>query len=110
MDRLELLTVEDRFQSKHFGLVLVPDFAVPPGPWKNLSDVVIVLRPDGFEFEETAEFNLGHFNIRDPKISIDERWRIVVSLPNGKKKDVPVGSKILVSRETENAVLVGNAA
>jgi hypothetical protein len=59
MDRLELLTVEDCFQSKHIGLVVVPDFALPPGPWKNFSDVVVVLRPDGFKFEETAEFNLG---------------------------------------------------
>ena len=109
MDGLELLTVEDCFQSKRIGLVLVPDFALPSGPWKNFSDVVIVLRPDGFEFEETADFNLGRFNIHDPNVSIEERWRIVVSLPNGKKKDVPVGSKILVSRKTGNAVLVGNA-
>lgn len=109
MDRLELLTVEDCFEFKHIGLVVVPDFAVPPGTWKNFSDIVIVLRPDGCEFEETAEFNLARFNIRDPDVSMDVRWRIVVSLPKGKKKDVPVGSKILVSRETGNAVLVGNA-
>ena len=110
MEGLELLTVADCFQLSNIGLVVVPDFAVPPGHWKNFSDTVIVLRPDRREFEETAEFKMSHFDICDPNVSMDKRWRIVVSLPNVRKEDVPVGSKILVSQETGNAVLIGNAA
>ena len=110
MERVELLSVEERFQLSRIGLVVVPDFSVPSGRWKNFSETVVVVRPDGHEFEATAQFNMSHFNIPDLNVSVDRRWRVVVSLPDGKKEDVPIGSKILVSRETRNAVLIGNAA
>ncbi len=110
MERVELLTVEECFQLSHVGLVVVPDFSVPCGRWKNFSETVVVIRPDGREFEANAQFNMSHFNIPDPDVSVDKRWRVLVSLPDGKKNEVPIGSKILVSRETRNAVLIGNAA
>lgn len=110
MERVELLTVEECFQLSQMGLVLVPDFSVPRGNWKNFSDTVVLARPDGHEFEVFAQFNMSHFNIRDPNASVDKRWRVVVSLPELKKVDVPIGSKILVSSEVKEAVLIGNAA
>ena len=53
---------------------------------------------------------MSHFNIRDPNVSVDKWWRVVVSLPELKKVDVPIGSKILVYSEVKDAVLIGNAA
>ena len=110
MEHVELLNVEERFQITNAGLVLVPDFSVPNGCWKNFSETVVVVRPDGQTLETLAQFNMSHFNIPDPSVQIDERWRVVVWLPNAKKEEVPIGSKVLVSRETRNAVLVGTVA
>lgn len=109
MDHVELLTVEERFQIESIGLVVVPDFSVPSGRWKNFSETVVVVRPDGHHFELTADFKMAHFNIAAANASLDDRWRIVVWLPDGKKEEVPIGSKILVSHEAREAVIVGNA-
>jgi hypothetical protein len=105
MDRVELLTVEDCFQIEGFGLVLRPDFSVPNGRWAEVTEPVIVVRPDGEKFETAARFGLSHFRISDPAVSIDRRWRVVLSFPNAAKDLVPVGSKILVSHEMRDALL-----
>jgi hypothetical protein len=105
MDQAELLTVEDTSQIGGFGLVLRPDFSVPNGRWAERSGPALVVRPDGERLEVTARFGLSHFNISDPTVSIDRRWRVVLSLPNCTKEQVPVGSKILVSQEVRDAIL-----
>lgn len=110
MSQIELLTVEERFQVESLGLVVIPDFAVPSGRWRNFSEPVVVVRPDGNHFEVTAHFIISHFNIATTKASFDDSWRIVVWLPDGKKEEVPIGSKILVSHEAREAVIVGNAS
>lgn len=109
MSRVELLTVEDCFAIKGRGVVVIPDFRVPEG-WKDCTDTITVTKPDGQQYEVMAQFSMAHFNLIDPNASIDKRWRVVVLLLNGKKEDLPVGSKILVSQEIKEAVLPNNVA
>jgi hypothetical protein len=66
---------------------------------------VSVVRPDGAEFEATAQLNLAHVNIRDPKTPMDSRWRVVVAMPDRKKDELPLGSRILASAELRDALL-----
>ena len=109
MSRVELLTVADSFQISGRGVVVIPDFSVPDG-WKNRTDTITVAKPDGQQYEATAQFSVSHFNIRDPQVSIDRRWRVVVLLPDRTKDELPVGSKILVSPEVRDAILPYDAA
>ena len=109
MSRAELLTVESCFQIETVGLVVIPDFPVPNGKWKDFSETIEVVTSNGDHFELSARFYLTHFNISDPNAFADDRWRIVVLLPEGKKEEVQIGSKIFVSHEAREAVLAGNA-
>jgi hypothetical protein len=104
MHRVDLLSVQDHFQ---IGTVvyLVPAFSVPRGNWKSTSEQATVICPDGQEFEATAQFNLAHVNIRDPKAPMDRRWRVIVAMPDRKKDELPLGSRILVSAELRDALL-----
>lgn len=104
MNRVDLLSVQDHFQIGT-AVYLVPDFSVPRGNWKSTSEQVTVIRPDGGEFEATAQFNLAHVNIRDAKVSLDRRWRVIVAMPDRKKDELPLGSRILVSPELRDALL-----
>ena len=104
MSRVELLTIEDRFAIEGRGVVIVPDFSVPDG-WKDRTDAVVVMKPDGQQQEAEAQFSMSHFVPLDRKAPLDKRWRIVVLLLGGKKEDLPVGSKILVSQEVRDAIL-----
>lgn len=109
MALIELLSVSECFQLAQIGLILAPDFSVPPGRWSNFSDQVTVIRPDGSEFTAKCWFAITHFNFQDPNVPIDKRWRIVLSLPEVSKEDAPSGSKVMVSQETADAVLRGSA-
>jgi len=94
----ELLKVEDHFQLKNIGLTVVPDFSVPAkGKWNDFNTQLKVLAPDGKESVHKAHVGTWHFNIRDPKVSIDKRWRVVISFPDSDKESVPIGSTIYVS-------------
>ena len=104
MNPIELLTVEGSFQITGRGLVVRPDFAVPNG-WKNRSETVVVVRPDGQQQEATGEFSLSHFKPLDSKVSVDKRWRVVLMLKDYKSNELPIGSKILVSHETRDALV-----
>jgi len=110
MQQEELLTVADTFQLSHVGLTLMPDFAVPNGTWKSRSAPVVVITPDGQELETTAQFNMTHFNIPDPSVSVEKRWRVVISIPTLHKQQVPIGSRVMVSSEVKNALLSGGEA
>jgi hypothetical protein len=105
MEHFELLTVEERFQLTRRGLIIIPDFSAPAGKWTNCSETVVVIRPDGREFETTAKFTLTHFNIPDPAVPVDKRWRIVISLPYSTKEETPIGSRVFVSRDVRDALL-----
>jgi hypothetical protein len=109
MSRVDLLTIAERFQIGP-SVYLIPDFSVPGGQWKSTSEVVLVVPPNGQQFEATAQFNLSHFNIRDPEASMDKRWRVVVAMPERKKEEFPVGSRILVSPQIRDALLPSQKA
>lgn len=89
-----LMTVDDRFQIEHLGLVLTPDFPVPEGKWSDQTHAVVVEVPDGQRFRTQARFGLTHFTHRDPEVSIDRRWRVTVTMPGIRKEQVPIGSKV----------------
>ena len=116
MSRVELTTVADTFCLRSNDtaaaplLVIHPDFSAPSSGWQSRTEAVTILKPNGQEFETTAQLNLSHFNIRDPEVPLDRRWRVTVSLPNRTREDVPVGSKILVSPETRDAIFQTNGA
>jgi hypothetical protein len=111
MNRVELFTVADTFWlggSDFSLLILHPDFSVPQQGWTQRTEPVLVVKPDGQRIEATAQFNMTHFNISDASVSIDRRWRLTVSLTDRKKEEIPIGSKILVSKEVRDAILPGN--
>jgi len=101
----ELLTVEERFMIDDRRIVVVPDFPVPRSSWKPSEETVTIRRPDGSEFEAIAQFKHTHFNIPDPTVSIDRRWRVTVCILNTAKEDVPIGSKLLVRNELVNQLM-----
>src|SRR5262245_29789015 len=95
-DLVELLTVAERFQLNN-GLVVVPDFS-PPDGWKNRSEAVTIVLPDGKQRAAMASLTIAHFLISDPTVTPDRRWRLVVSFPALSKEDMPIGSKVMVPR------------
>ena len=105
MKRFELMTVRDRFHIPGVGVVSRPDFSVPNGHWVARTESVLVLKPDSQNVEAIANFNLSHFNISDPKVSIDQRWRVTIIFQTLVSEDIPVGSKIFVSQEIKDALL-----
>lgn len=99
MKQSKLLTVEDSFQIDQLGLVVVPDFSVPRNDWTPSQENVTIRRPDGSECEAIARFNHSHFNIPDPTVPIDRRWRVTICILNVGKDDVPIGSTLFVRNE-----------
>jgi hypothetical protein len=115
MERVALITVETTsclrsdIHPERCVLIVHPDLPVPPAGWKERSETVTVVTPDGHEFDSTAQISLSHFNITDPAASIDQRWRVTISFVGMTSDRVPNGSKILVSRETRDALLLKGA-
>jgi hypothetical protein len=104
MELIELLTVEDSFDIAGHGVVMIPDFPIPDVPWKNRTKPVVIVRPNGSQFQATARIDLTHMNLADPHAAPEQRWRIVVSLPQYTKADVPPGSKIFVMPRLQEAL------
>jgi hypothetical protein len=109
MERVELLTVEDSFQIRGRGLVVIPDFSVPKG-WKNRTDTVIIATPDGQETSIQAEFSRTHFKFIDRTAPPDEHWRVIVMLRDWQKGKLLAGTKLFVSPSIRDALLAGNGA
>ncbi len=105
MNLSELLTVEERFMIDRLGIVVAPDFPIPRSGWNPSEETVTIRRPDGSEVEAIAQFNQSHFNIPDPTVPIDRRWRVTVCILNTAKEDVPIGSRLLVRNELVNQLL-----
>lgn len=66
MERVELLTVRDRIQLSRVELTIMPDIQVPLRQWTNLEEKVTMVTPTREGFEIVIQFNIAHFNIRDP--------------------------------------------
>ena len=105
MNQSELLTVEERFMIERLGLVLTPDFSVPRNDWKPSKENVTIQCPDGSELEAVAQFNHSHFNIPDPTVPLDRRWRVTICILNVAKEAVPIGSRLMVRNELAKLLL-----
>ena len=90
-------------------LIISPGFPVPWDSkghgWKNRTEDVGIVRPDGSELEATAQINMIHLNIPDPSVPLEARWKITMWLTDRMSEEVPVGSRILVSQEVRDALL-----
>jgi hypothetical protein len=112
MKQLQLLTVERTFFISRPGvqmLVLAPHFTMPKNwkehGWSERREQVTVIRPDGSSLPATAQINMTHLNIRDPKVPGEARWPITVWLTDRTEDEMPVGSKIMVDPEVRAAIL-----
>ena len=105
MNQEELLTVEDSFMIDGLGLNVGPDFSVPKKDWKPSKENITVERPDGTRINAEAKFNHSHFNIPDPSVPLDRRWRVTICILNIDKGNVPKGSKLLVRTELAKQLL-----
>ena len=99
MKKSEPLTVDDVFMIDQLGLVVVPDFSVSNNEWRPSNETVTILRPDGTRFDAVAQFNHSHFNIPDPSVSIDRRWRVTICILDFEKDEIPIGSVLFVRSE-----------
>ena len=99
---VKLLDVEDRFLISGRGVVLYPDFPLPPeGRFRPFAEPVLLVRPDGSRAEFEAGFQKAHFRLSDG----GSLWAVVVTL-KAEKADVPVGSELYCRGETR-ALLAG---
>jgi hypothetical protein len=103
MDLVELLTVEQHYQFADRLLVL-PDFSMPLG-WKQRSDTVVVVTPNGQRRDVEANLWVIHLYTGDRSAPADKRWRLQVSFPTMCKEEVPIGSKIMVAPSLRAAML-----
>lgn len=106
MAGIELLTVQEAFQLQGIGLAIVPDFSVPRAGWKDATYQVRVVKPNGQQIKADANFHVCHFNIPDPSVPLDKRWRVIVSFPSLTEDDLPAGSKIFSAPTAEVALLM----
>lgn len=113
MDRVTLITVEktsclrSERHPERCVLIVDPGLSIPPAGWEERTETATVLRPDGGEFEAIAQISVSHRNLKTEHrdLSIDQRWRVTISFPGLTSKEVPNGSKILVSHEIRDALL-----
>jgi hypothetical protein len=94
-------------------LIIYPTFRAPKDwdkrGWRERTEPVLVIRPDGRELEATAQINTSVRSCSDGSIPIEERMRVTMWLTDRTAEEVPDGSKILVSREVRDAILPSDA-
>ena len=101
----ELLKVEEHFLLQNIGLIVTPDFSVPEiEKWNDFKTEARVVYPEGVESIQKAYARIWHFNIRDPEVSINKRWRVVLSFPDSDKQQIPIGSLIFVSEDVYSSI------
>jgi len=105
MEYVDLITVEQTFLISQKGLILLPDFAVP-NDWVDGVYTIIIVKPGGERTQANASFITAHFNTRDPHASIEQRWRVTITLKDQLKDDVPIGSRILI--DAKIAIILKN--
>jgi hypothetical protein len=105
MNRVELITIQETFWIERRQMLIIwPDFSIPKGEWKEWTENVMILTPDGRNIEAKARFTIWHLNYRDPHVSVNKRWRVFLHLMDAKKDDIPVGSKVFASQDIRDAL------
>lgn len=95
-----LLTVAERFQIENSGVVLAPDFPLLAGSGcKEYTFFVEVVRESGAMSKFRAVASPVHHLVRSPAAS-GGGWRLTIVLPEAKKEDIPIGSRVLCSAAT----------
>jgi hypothetical protein len=95
-----LLQVEDTFEIKGRGLVVVP--AIPlPSHFSNFRDTVTIVPTDSEPFQVEADFFLSHFN--------PGNYKLLLTFPSLSKSLLPVGSHIHVSESAHSKLVVADA-
>lgn len=118
MERFALITVEKTFcirsdvYPQRSVLVVDPRLPVPPDGWKERTETVSVLPPEGPELEAPAKFSLSHLNIRTTEREFVkyEPWRVTILFEGLTSDDVPNGSRIFVSQEIKDALFPKSVA
>jgi len=59
MAQTELLTVEQVLQLQGIGLTIMPDFSIPKAGWKNSTQQVHIVKPNGEKLEANANSRSG---------------------------------------------------
>ena len=80
-----LLEVEDTFEIAGRGLALAPDLRLEARSNDSSYEVVVEL-PDGSSISSEARLAVEHFR--------PSGYKLVVYLPNLRKEQVPIGSKV----------------
>lgn len=97
---VQLMTVAENFQLEEGGVVLAPDFPLPTGNgWREYTFFVEVVSQSGGRSKFRAVASPVHHLVRDPAI-LGGGWRLTIILPGAKKKDIPIGCKVLCSVPT----------
>lgn len=97
---MPLLKVTERFQIENSGVVLAPDFPLPPGSgWKEFTFFVEVVHESGAAPKFRAIASPVHHLVRDPTVP-SGGWRLTIVLPGAKKEDIPIDSRVLCSAAT----------
>lgn len=94
----ELLIIQDSFVIEGRGIVLIPDFSIPPDGWKNRDELVHLEMPDGTSRDARACIDLTHFSLSDPSATADERNRVVVRLVDESER-IPKGTTVFASAD-----------
>ena len=102
--KAELLTVADLFQISGQGLVVMPDFSVP-AHWTETQVDASILLPDGNSIAARLSLTVTHFNIPDLETSSDRRWRVTPTFPGLTKRDVPIGSRVMIDSDIADQLL-----
>lgn len=65
---------------------------------------MVVVTLDGRERAASAHVELIHLSSADPRA---RGWRVAVRIPELRKEDVPIGSRIMASEALRDALLLG---
>lgn len=98
MDYVELLTVRECFQLTGKGVVVLPDFSIPSN-WEDREEEVVVQTVFGKAFKTVAQLNRTHFQIANPTVPAEYRWRLTITFQNLRKDELPPGTTILASKQ-----------
>lgn len=118
MPLVELFTVEDAILlggHKTSGMLMLQPTFPKPQDWRHSVHTpvpVLIVRPDGQQVHASARIGLSypHTYSRKPVVSADRELRITVWFSDLSEKDVPVGSRIMISEEIRDAILSNPAA
>ena len=75
MQKVELMEVQDTFDIKNVGVLVVPSFSLPSQrKWQPLIELVAIKDPSGQYIEVEAPFSVIHLNRPLAKVGFFQNW------------------------------------